>query len=311
MKTGAMILAAGHTSGDSTFQPLLKIDHVTVIRRIILTLQRSGISPILVITGAQGDIVEKEVSRMDVICLRNPAYLETQMFENVCMGLKYMKDLCHRSLILPAKYPLLLSNTLKRLLETSYQVACPTFQNKRGHPVLISHSLIPDILSYSGENGLHGALMQNMIYEVTEEIPVEDNGIIQSIDTLEDCSSLSDYVRRIPLSCKLDFSICREQPFFTSATARFLSLIAHTGSMQTACRQMNISYSKGWKTIKSVESFLGYSLLFTRTGGSTGGSSQLTPEGTQFLNQYLKMEEELTLMASQLFESYFPDGGMR
>ena len=38
MKTGAIILAAKRGKQDSTFLPLLELDHVSVIRRVILDL---------------------------------------------------------------------------------------------------------------------------------------------------------------------------------------------------------------------------------------------------------------------------------
>ncbi|MFR0666330.1 MAG: hypothetical protein ACLSIF_06235 [Faecalimonas umbilicata] len=59
MKTGAIILAAKRGKQDSTFLPLLELDHVSVIRRVILALKRAGISPITVITGEEADQVEK------------------------------------------------------------------------------------------------------------------------------------------------------------------------------------------------------------------------------------------------------------
>ena len=60
MKTGAIILAAGRQKEAELFQPLLKIDGVTTIRRLIVTLKHSGVSPIVVITGEQGDALEKK-----------------------------------------------------------------------------------------------------------------------------------------------------------------------------------------------------------------------------------------------------------
>lgn len=72
MKTGAIILAAKRGKQDSTFLPLLELDHVSVIRRVILALKRAGISPITVITGEEADQVEKEISGLQTICLYSP-----------------------------------------------------------------------------------------------------------------------------------------------------------------------------------------------------------------------------------------------
>jgi len=80
MKTGAVIVAAGHRSKSSAFQPMLPIGDSTVIRRIIITMKMSGIDPIVVITGMNGDELEKHIANLRVICLRNQEYASTQMF---------------------------------------------------------------------------------------------------------------------------------------------------------------------------------------------------------------------------------------
>lgn len=67
-----------------------------MIRRIIITLKRGGVSPIVVITGDKADEIEKHISNLQVICLRNEQYDKVQMFFSICMGLNYIEDLCDR-----------------------------------------------------------------------------------------------------------------------------------------------------------------------------------------------------------------------
>ena len=90
MKTGAVIIAAGHKSTISRFQPMLPVGDSTVIRRIIITLKRAGIDPVVVITGQKADEVEKHIAGLRVICLRNQDYEQTQMYYSICMGLNYI-----------------------------------------------------------------------------------------------------------------------------------------------------------------------------------------------------------------------------
>ena len=303
MKTGAIILAAKRGKQDSTFLPLLELDHVSVIRRVILALKRAGISPITVITGEEADQVEKEISGLQTICLYSPQYETLSMFDQICTGLNYMEDLCDSVFILPAKYPILLSQTLETMLSEDAPCVRPVFH--RGHPILLREELFSEILTYTGENGLRGALRQPSIAARTAEVSVSDSGIILSADTVDSDTECFNKNETLPIYAVGEFQLCREIPFFTSETARFLMLIEHTGSMQTACRHMQISYSKGWKTIKSVESHLGFSLLHTKTGGGGGGSSSLTKEGTVFLQNYLRAEEQLSAYASELFQEIF------
>ena len=171
--------------------------------------------------------------------------------------------------------------------------------------VLISSSVLPSIVSFQGSDGLRGALRQAAETFQEENIPVEDKGIIQAIET-EGASSV-DFLRQqqIQVPPRIQLGLERDDIFFNAQTAHFLQLTSHTGSMQTACKQMHMSYTKGWKILREAEKQLGFPLLFSRSGGSDGGSSKLTPKGEEFLKRYVKMEEDLKKEGERLFELYF------
>ena len=268
MKTGAVIIAAGHKSTISRFQPMLPVGDSTVIRRIIITLKRAGIDPVVVVTGQKADEVEKHIAGLRVICLRNQDYEQTQMYYSICMGLNYIEDLCDRVFVLPAKFPMFLPDTIQRMMGSRAMAACPVYDGKRGHPVLVSKAAIPSLLIYHGERGLRGALRQPEINGHLEEIPVEDEGIIMAVESDEDCALGSLGREKLAVYPQVQLTLERNEGFFGPQAAQFLSLIDHTGSMQTACRQMHMSYTKGWKILKEAERQLGYPLLITQSGGA-------------------------------------------
>ena len=277
MRTGAVIIAAGHKSTISRFQPMLPVGDSTVIRRIIITLKRAGIEPVVVVTGQKADEVEKHIAGLRVICLRNQDYEQTQMYYSICMGLNYIEDLCDRVFILPAKFPMFLQDTIQRMMGSRAMAACPVYDGKRGHPVLVSKAAIGPLLAYHGERGLRGALRQPEINAQLEEIPVEDEGIIMAVESDEDCALGSLGREKLAVYPQVQLTLERNEGFFGPQAAQFLSLIGHTGSMQTACRQMHMSYTKGWKILKEAERQLGYPLLITQSGGAEGGFSGPLP----------------------------------
>ena len=296
MRTGAVVVAAGHKSSVSSFSPMLPIGDSTVIRRIIITLKRSGIDPVVVVTGKQGDEVEKHIAGLRVICLRNQNYWNTQMYNSICLGLNYIEDLCDRVFILPAKFPMFLPETIKRMMDMDAQVVCPVFEGRRGHPVLVSSNIIGKLLNYKGEKGLRGALRQVDVDRCAWEVEVE---------TDEDRAQSNLDNERLDIFPQIQLTLERDEGFFGPSVAQFLSLIDHTGSMQTACRQMHMSYTKGWKILKAAEKQLGYPLLITQSGGAEGGSSLLTPKAKDFLVRFLGMEKELREDAQKLYQKYF------
>lgn len=111
----------------------------------------------------------------------------------------------------------------------------------------------------------------------------------------------------LPLRPSVRLRLAKDDTFFGPGVAEFLALVDQTGSMQTACKQMEMSYSKGWKILKKAEKYLGCSLIEAKSGGASGGSSHLTKEGKDLLTRYLGMEKELKAACAQLFEQYFSD----
>ena len=109
----------------------------------------------------------------------------------------------------------------------------------------------------------------------------------------------------LPLRPSVRLRLAKQDTFFGPGVAEFLTLVDQNHSMQTACKQMEMSYSKGWKIIKKAEEYLGLSLIEYRSGGASGGSSHLTAEAKDLLNRYLGMEKELEAACSQLFDQYF------
>ena len=305
MRTGAVVVAAGHKSSVSSFSPMLPIGDSTVIRRIIITLKRAGIEPVVVVTGQKADEVEKHIAGLRVICLRNQNYGNTQMYNSICLGLNYIEDLCDRVFILPAKFPMFLPETIKRMMDMDAQVVCPVFEGRRGHPVLVSSNIIGKLLNYKGEKGLRGALRQVDVDRCAWEVEVEDQGIILAVETDEDRAQSNLDNERLDIFPQIQLTLERDEGFFGPSVAQFLSLIDHTGSMQTACRQMHMSYTKGWKILKAAEKQLGYPLLITQSGGAEGGSSLLTPKAKDFLVRFLGMEKELREDAQKLYQKYF------
>ena len=196
-----------------------------------------------------------------------------------------------------------------------------------GMPLVLIDRYLPDagMLSYVTTDNYRGAVMATeyllenghrriaCIQGTPHSMPVRDrvrgfgdtlraHGLGDRIVvTGEDFSVQNGY-----LETKL--ALAREELFFDQSMARFLQITDHTGSMQTACRQMHMSYTKGWKMLKAAEKQLGHPLLITQSGGAEGGSSRLSPQARELLDRYFQMEKELNETAKRLFETCFLQG---
>lgn len=158
MKTGALLTAAGLSSRMGRFKPLLPLGQDTILRRGVKTLLGAGCSPVVVVTGHRAAELEEHLSELDVDCVYNPDYASSDMLASVKLGLRALAGRCDRLLFTPADVCLYSVETVRALMASGELLCRPCCDGRRGHPVLIDCSLIPQILAWEGENGLAGAL---------------------------------------------------------------------------------------------------------------------------------------------------------
>ena len=305
MQIGAVIVAAGMSSRMGDFKPMLNIGSISIAQRIVATFHQAGVSKIVVVTGYNAQQLERHLSNLGLVFLRNEDYANTQMFDSARIGLEYLKDKCDRIFFTPVDIPLFTSLTVKRLMETNAALACPVCDGKTGHPLLISAALVDTLLCDHGDGGLQGAI-KRCGTEMTR-VEVEDPGILHDADTPADYAELLSWHNAHLIRPELTVSLSREKPFFDEKTAMLLVLVDETSSVRLACQRMQISYSGGWNIIRALESQLLFPLLERSQGGANGGESRLTEKGRRLLDCYTRYTAHLRREAASLFEEYFGD----
>ncbi len=303
MTTGALIVAAGLSSRMGQFKPLLKLGSRTIVQRLVESFDAAGVSPIVLITGNQAEVLEEHLKSYPVVCLRNGDFATTQMFDSVVIGLRYLQNRCAQALFTPADIPLVTQDTLRKLIDSGEPLACPVYGGREGHPLLISSKLFSSLLQYKGNHGLYGAIME--CGHPKRAIPVEDQGILFDIDTPQDYETLLHLYRRQTMRPEITIALAMEGEFFGPELARLLTCIGTARSMKPACQQAGLSYSKGWRLINEAESQLGYPLVLRQHGGKDGGKTLLTERGSQLLRQYHIFEAEAKNSLAGLFAKHF------
>ena len=95
--------------------------------------------------------------------------------------------------------------------------------------------------------------------------------------------------------------------FFGEGPAKLLHAIEEHGSLRTASLSMGMAYTKALKLIKNAENALGFPLTTRTTGGKTGGGSQLTPAGKEWLIRYEKYRDACIQTNQQLYLEFFSE----
>jgi len=311
MKTGAVLVAAGLSSRMKSFKPLLQLGGSTVIRTAIETLQSAGVSPIVVVTGRDAEALQRHLLFLSVHCVHNEDYASTDMFYSAKMGMRHIQSLCERFFFLPADIPLFSKRSLLTMMGyfdySGCQLLLPSYKGQEGHPVLIDQALIGELLMFTGDGGLKGALDHLNCQKEILDLP--DAGTTMDADKPEEYQQLKRYAammsQKDPLTIQVEALVQRREPFFSAQIAQLMQDVARSQSLRQACAMNHISYSKGWKWLKIAESQLGFALLNSQQGGKQGGQSNLTPEGTHFLRVYTDFTQNLERYAESLFRDTF------
>lgn len=299
--TAALIIAAGKNGKGRLFDPAKEVGALSAVKRCILTFQQAGVERV-VVCGDSEERVQKLVPHMNVTFLRCPSGGE--MLHNVKAGLNFLQGKCTAVLITHTDVPLFSAETVRSLLEADGSVCVPVYRGRAGHPIRLAAERIPQILSYSGEGGLAGAIRACGAKRVTLE--VEDEGILANAQDADAFGSLLSDREEERLRPVFRFQLMREQPFYGPGAHQLLQLTQETGSLLEACRCMGISYSKGRKIIFNLEQNMGCPILERTRGGREGGTSTVTETGQQLIRSYTAFCKEAREYLAELFPKYFP-----
>lgn len=306
LRIGAIIPAAGIER--SEFRPMSVVSSNTLIRHNVDILQQVGIKTIIVVTGDRHTALEHHLSDRDVRFVYNEKFADSEMLGSILLGLDALEGLCDRVLILPADVPMVRQQTILDMLALDAPFICPVYHGAGGHPVLLDCRCTPLLRQYTGTGGLRDAIQCSEIK--TLELETDDVGVLLENDS----SANLDHIHMLeshqlndghPFHLNVQLSLADHSDFFWDESAMLLQLIDDTGSIQTACGCLHISYSKGWKMIERIESQLGYCLLERVVGGSKGGGSRLTPEGIAFLEKFQAAQKGIREAAQNIFRQCF------
>jgi molybdate transport system regulatory protein len=75
--------------------------------------------------------------------------------------------------------------------------------------------------------------------------------------------------------------------------ADLLEHIARLGSISAAAKAMEMSYSRAWALVDTMNQSFTSPLVIAATGGTRGGGAEVTPLGRSILAQYREMQTEL------------------
>ena len=207
----AVVLAGGMSRRMGVPKQLLRIEGKPLLEHTLANVRASAVHEIILVLGFAADEIEKEISPQGLKITRNESY-QQGMGTSLRTGLAAVDTQSTAALIILADQPFVQPATLDQLIEfhgsfkpetskpkTSKretgkpesarpQIVIPTYRGFRGNPVLLDHTVFPELQGLSGDVGCRAIFGDHTggIYR----LPVDDAGILLDIDSPEDLEKI-------------------------------------------------------------------------------------------------------------------------
>jgi|TARA_B100001971_G_C17925795_1_gene400121 molybdenum cofactor cytidylyltransferase len=189
----AILLAAGESKRMGKLKQLMPFGQSTIVEQTIDNLLNSAVDETIVVLGYRAEEVIKTIAAKPVRLVVNPDYKQG-MGTSIITGLNLVDSRTQAVMLILGDQPLINRQTINRLTDVFYNhdkgIVIPTYQGKRGHPIIFAIKYRGQLLGLKGDIGGRQIVKDHPgdILEVT----VDSESIVTDIDTINDYQSLLD-----------------------------------------------------------------------------------------------------------------------
>jgi molybdenum cofactor cytidylyltransferase len=186
----AILLAAGESRRmGGVNKLLLPFGETTLVERVARAVRQSKADEVLVVLGHEADRVRAALAEHDIAFVINDRYREG-MTTSIQAGVRAASPEAAGFMICLSDLPLIEPEELNRLVAAFEQAArddqrrivVPTFEGRRGNPVLFSASYKPDLLHHQGSTGCKDIVQQNPRHVL--EVAMATDHVLRDVDTM-------------------------------------------------------------------------------------------------------------------------------
>ena len=187
-RVAALILAAGRSSRMGGANKLLtEVEGRAMVARAVDAALASRARPVLVVVGHEASRLKAAIGDRPVTVVENPAFA-TGMASSLKAGLQGLPGEIDAVVVCLADMPRVGPEVLDRLISAfnpleGRAICVPTWEGKRGNPVLWARRFIPEMIALAGDVGARHLIGQ--YGELVAEVAMPDDGVLLDIDTPE------------------------------------------------------------------------------------------------------------------------------
>ena len=188
---GAIILAAGQSRRMGRNKMLLPFGDSTVLETIVTEVAAcEQVREVIVVTGHESDRIAALLATYPVRCVFNPAYDHTEMLVSWQVGVRALSAEVQAALVLPGDHPRLRREVIQDVIAAQQPGALviPSYQLKRGHPILIDRAWWPELLALPETVTLRDFIRAHE--DQIRYVVVETDSVLKDVDTPEEYEDL-------------------------------------------------------------------------------------------------------------------------
>ncbi|MGH6961868.1 MAG: NTP transferase domain-containing protein, partial [Dongiaceae bacterium] len=192
-KIAAIVLAAGRSSRMGAANKLLTdVDGAPMVRRAVEAATASHARPVIVVTGNEQGKVQAALRGCKATFVHNPRFAEG-MSTSLQAGLAALPANVDGALVCLGDMPLVTATAIDRLIGAfnpieGRAICVPTWNGKRGNPVLWDRRFFSEIAGLAGDVGAKHLIGEHA--DLVAEVAMPDDAVLTDIDTPEALASL-------------------------------------------------------------------------------------------------------------------------
>jgi len=203
-----IILAAGESRRMGELKQLLPFGNSTIIETVIDNFSSAKLDELIVVLGHESEKITEQINHKPIRIVYNADYKQG-MLSSVKCGLRAAIESANRSITPNQKDAVLVAlvdqpflktdlidQVITEFLRRDKGIVLPSYNYRRGHPVIIDLKYKDDILNLEGEE----AGLRDVIRAHPEDIfyvEVDTDAVVRDIDYRE------DYLRELSTSSKI------------------------------------------------------------------------------------------------------------
>jgi len=181
-----IILAAGESTRFGRAKQLLDWKGRPFVSAVAKTALEAGLSPVLVVTGANAEQVEPAVRNLNVTLIRNEDWRSGQG-GSIKAGVRALigktTEVAGAAIFLLTDQPQITTSILRALAEKHaeglYPIIAPMVMDQRANPVLFDRATFPDLMMLEGDVGGRAIFHKHRV----EYLPWHDDRLLLDVDT--------------------------------------------------------------------------------------------------------------------------------